>query len=74
MYFTSGKYDYITTPELTKEYFEFVDAPYKQLVEFDYSAHCALFEEPLKFNRLLIEEVLQHAEAQKDTPFAATVP
>ncbi len=61
VYFISGKYDYLTSDELTREYFEFVQAPFKELVVFDYSAHCAIFEEPLKFNQLMINNVLKHA-------------
>lgn len=58
VYFIAGKYDYITSNTLTREYFYFVDAPYKELVEFEKSAHCAIFEEPQKFNWLMINKVL----------------
>lgn len=61
VYFVSGKYDYITSDELTREYFSFLQAPEKQLIEFEYSAHCAIFEEPVKFNRMMIEVVLKNA-------------
>ncbi|MFK5922357.1 MAG: alpha/beta hydrolase [Verrucomicrobiota bacterium] len=61
VYFVSGKYDYITSDTLVREYFNFVQAPYKELIEFENSAHCAIFEEPLKFNQLMINKILNHA-------------
>jgi pimeloyl-ACP methyl ester carboxylesterase len=60
VYFISGTYDYITTHTLTKEYFNFVKAPKKELIEFTNSAHCAIFEEPVKFNNLMINKVLNN--------------
>jgi pimeloyl-ACP methyl ester carboxylesterase len=60
VYFISGTYDYITTHTLTKEYFNFVEAPKKELIEFTNSAHCAIFEEPVKFNNLMINKVLNN--------------
>jgi pimeloyl-ACP methyl ester carboxylesterase len=61
IYFVAGKYDYITADTLTREYFQFVEAPYKELVVFEKSAHCGIFEEPEKFNDLMINKVLNHA-------------
>jgi len=74
VYFVSGKYDYITSHELTKEYFEFVKAPHKQLIKFDFSAHCAIFEEPLKFNFLMINHVLNHAVPPVDKNYFVSKP
>jgi len=67
VYFISGKYDLIASPELTLEYYNFLSAPEKHLVEFKDSAHCGIFEEPSKFNRLMIDEVLKHAHPSTDT-------
>ncbi len=74
VYFVSGKYDYITSDALTREYFEFVQAPYKELVEFDYSAHCTIFEEPLKFNSLMINKVRKHAAQINEPDFVISYP
>jgi len=74
VYFVSGKYDSITSHELTKEYFEFVKAPHKQLIKFDFSAHCAIFEEPLKFNNLMINQVLNHAFPPVDENYFVSKP
>ncbi len=74
VYFVSGKYDYITSHDLTKEYYDFVKAPEKQLIEFNFSAHCPIFEEPVKFNRLMIEQVLKHAESIVDDDYFVKYP
>lgn len=74
VYFISGKWDYITSHKLTKEYYEFVQAPYKQLVEFEYSAHCGIFEEPLKFNQLMIKQVLKHSIPVTNENFIVSQP
>ena len=74
VYFVSGKYDYITSHELTKSYFDFVEAPEKRLVEFNFSAHCAIFEEPVKFNRLMIGQVLKHADPASSEEYFVTKP
>ena len=38
LFIVSGNYDYITAPELTREYFDYVEAPEKHFLEFEYSA------------------------------------
>lgn len=48
VYFFAGKYDYTCCYELQKEYFEFLEAPYKYFYTFENSAHTPLFEEPEK--------------------------
>jgi len=65
VYFVSGKYDYITSDELTEEYYYYVQAPVKKLIKYEYSAHCALFEEPVKFNQMMIEVVLKNARTKE---------
>jgi pimeloyl-ACP methyl ester carboxylesterase len=74
IYFVSGKYDYITSNTLTREYFYFVDAPYKELVEFEKSAHCAIFEEPQKFNWLMINKVLHNAFQNEEENYLVSKP
>ena len=45
-----GRHDRIISPELGAEYFESLDAPAKELIWFENSAHSPLYEEPEKFN------------------------
>ena len=74
IYFVAGKYDYITADTLTREYFQFVEAPYKELVVFEKSAHCGIFEEPEKFNDLMINKVLSHAVEDQREEYIASNP
>jgi pimeloyl-ACP methyl ester carboxylesterase len=53
-----GRHDQTTPAELAVEYFDAIDAPTKQLHWFDHSAHLPPFEEPAKFNSLLVNAVL----------------
>ncbi len=74
VYLLSGKFDYITADTLTREYFNFLEAPFKELVAFDKSAHCTIFEEPSKFNRLMIDKVLRHATEDKKEEYIVSNP
>jgi len=51
VYFFSGRFDYTTPFELVQEYYEALDAPYKEMVWFDESAHFPFFEQPEEFAR-----------------------
>ena len=53
VYFIAGRHDKIVPLESTKQYFEMLKAPKKQLIVFEESAHLACFEEPKKFCFLL---------------------
>lgn len=55
VWFVSGKYDYITVSSLTQRYYEQLQAPDKEFILFEKSAHLPLFEEPEKFTELMIE-------------------
>ncbi len=55
VFFFIGAHDYTTPFELAIDYFNKIDAPLKEITMFENSAHCAIFEEPEKFNRLVIE-------------------
>jgi|GEM_PF-205415 len=58
VYFLSGRHDYETPSKLIEEYFKILSAPHKELVWFENSAHFPFYEEPLKFNDILINKVL----------------
>ncbi|ABB74883.1 Pimeloyl-ACP methyl ester carboxylesterase [Nitrosospira multiformis ATCC 25196] len=58
IFFLLGRYDKHVPATLAERYFETIEAPCKRLVWFENSAHNPPFEEPARFNRILIEEVL----------------
>jgi pimeloyl-ACP methyl ester carboxylesterase len=60
VYFFLGRHDYNTPSVLAAEYFEKLEAPTKELIWFEYSAHFPFWEEPGKFSaemRRLKEEL-----------------
>ena len=58
IFFLLGRHDRHVSAALAEQYFDMIDAPYKRLIWFEQSAHNPHFEEPEKFNKVLIEEVL----------------
>jgi len=58
VFILSGRYDYDTSYKLAEEYYNILKVPSKQLVWFDNSAHFPFYEEPDKFNDILINSVL----------------
>lgn len=60
--FLLGRYDWNTPSVLAADYFRAIEAPAKTLVWFDGSAHNPPFEEPERFNRVIIEQVRPFAE------------
>ncbi|MBN1574065.1 MAG: alpha/beta hydrolase [Deltaproteobacteria bacterium] len=57
VYFMIGRHDWNTPFELAEEYFEALKAPKKEFIWFERSAHSPCFEEPERFNRLMVEKV-----------------
>jgi pimeloyl-ACP methyl ester carboxylesterase len=55
----SGVSDLFTDPVKTREYVDFVQAPYKKFTVFEGSTHHPNYEEVSKYNNLLINEVRQ---------------
>ena len=49
-----GRYDYCVPFELAVEYLEKLDAPQKEVIWFEHSAHAPCFEEPDAFNEFCI--------------------
>ena len=68
LYFLHGVHDYTCCLSLAHEYFERVQAParlrpqpsapVKVFYTFDHSAHSPLYEEPVRVQRILSEDVL----------------
>ncbi len=54
IYFFSGRHDYVTPFELVQKYCSILEAPYKEIVWFDNSAHFPFFEEPDEFGAEMI--------------------
>lgn len=53
VYFMLGRNDYDTPSKLAEMYFDEIEAPHKELIWFEESAHFPFYEEPEKFNRLM---------------------
>jgi proline iminopeptidase len=53
-----GRYDRHVSAALAEQYFKKIKAPYKRLIWFEQSAHNPPFEEPIEFDKILIEQVL----------------
>lgn len=66
VYFFHGLYDYTCSYPLAKSYFEQLKAPIKGFYTFAQSAHCPIFEEPEKAQRILLEDVLARANRLAD--------
>jgi pimeloyl-ACP methyl ester carboxylesterase len=54
-YFFVGKYDYTTSAELARQYFETIKAPKKKLFVFEHSGHAPNWQEPTLFHDHLLE-------------------
>lgn len=63
IFFLLGRYDMHVPAVLAERYFKKIEAPCKQLVWFEHSAHNPPFEEPARFNHLLIEKILPATSA-----------
>ena len=59
VYLFHGIYDYTTSYTLAKDYFEKLEAPVKGFYTFENSAHSPLFEEPVRMQKILSEDVLK---------------
>ncbi len=59
VYFLEGRNDHVVTATVAAKYFEKLEAPRgKRLVWFEHSAHWPQLDEPEKFRRVMIEQVL----------------
>jgi pimeloyl-ACP methyl ester carboxylesterase len=61
VYFFEGRDDRITPPICAQEYLKRLDAPQKELVWFERSAHFPFLTEPEKFHQALL-----HVAAETD--------
>lgn len=71
VYFLEGKHDYQVSSKLASQYFQYLKAPKKELVWFEYSGHNPMFEEPDNFRNVLLSIVYNisfKALEEKDLP------
>lgn len=66
VYFCHGIYDHTISYDLTKKYFNKLQAPMKGFYTFNESAHSPMFEEPEKFSHILEDDVLKGTNALAD--------
>lgn len=66
VYFFSGAYDYTVSKMLTADYLDRLQASTKGFYCFEESAHSPQFEEPERFLRIMIEDVLNGKANQGD--------
>ncbi|MBU1370205.1 MAG: alpha/beta hydrolase [Bacteroidetes bacterium] len=66
IYFISGKHDLTVNVDLSREYYNQLDAPLKGFYTFENSAHGPLFEEPERFREILEKDVLRMDIKQSD--------
>jgi pimeloyl-ACP methyl ester carboxylesterase len=55
--FLLGRLDMQVVSSVAAAYFDVIEAPHKELVWFENSGHMAPFEEPERFNRVMVETV-----------------
>ena len=53
VYFVMGKFDYMTSVNAAKKYYDSIEAPKKEFIIFEESAHYPQFEEKDKFTKWL---------------------
>lgn len=66
VYFLSGKYDMTVNYDLSKYYFDSLQAPLKGFYTFERSAHSPLFEEPERVKEIMVRDVLKGLNGMAD--------
>lgn len=66
IYFFVGRYDYTANADLSRAYFDKIEAPMKGLYLFESSAHSPLFEEPGRATEILLNDVLEGTNSLAD--------
>ena len=59
IYFIEGKHDYNAPSLLVSQYYECINAPKKELIWFEKSAHFPQWEEPKKFHTILKDKIIK---------------
>lgn len=66
VYFLTGRHDFTANAELSRAYFDAIEAPVKGFYMFESSAHSPLFEEPGHATKILLQDVLKGKTALAD--------
>lgn len=66
VYFFLGRYDYTANPDLSRAYFDGINAPVRGLYTFENSAHSPLFEEPGRATEILLNDMLLETSTLAD--------
>ena len=66
IYFFTGRHDFTSAAEVSRTYFDAIDAPVKGFYLFENSAHSPLFEEPERATDILLNDVLGGSNAKAD--------
>jgi proline iminopeptidase len=61
VYFLIGRHDYNTPFKIAEEYYNMLNAPHKEIIWFENSAHMIPFEEPDKFNDVIANKIRKHS-------------
>ncbi len=67
VYFLVGRHDFTANADLSRAYFEAIEAPVKGFYLFEDSAHSPLFEEPERATRILLQDVVPGRNALAET-------
>ena len=66
VYFLLGRHDVNAPPKLTKEYFNLLSAPHKELIWFERSGHSPWMNEPAKFVEVMVNQILKNTGGSDD--------
>ncbi len=58
VYFVKGRWDMNASNSLLEEYYELLNAPHKELIWFEDSAHTPSWDEPARFTNVMVNTVL----------------
>lgn len=67
VYFFTGRYDETCVQDITRRYFENLEAPHKEFVWFERSGHNVPYQESERFVQELRERVLQSPSHRRES-------
>ncbi len=70
VFFVVGEHDWVTSPELARQYLDVLRAPRKAYVPFDRSGHVACFEEPGRFLEVMLRAKAAGSDGGRRDPEA----
>lgn len=60
LFFCIGRHDYNTPWEVARKYYKKIEAPYKEWIWFENSAHSPIFEESDMFAEIMVSDISPH--------------